>query len=198
MAERDNDYNEREGEEIEEEEIEEEHNNANIITLNLKFDKNGEKVASFFDGLVNKFLRQYLLDRFKENTNEYVNDYKVDTRLLGGFYDDHKIPIIMRKKSDWHSTRTEVDRRKNEAVKIMRKWSDDINRLDFEGTISEYLNHETLRSEMITKLETILNKTHARGTGFFGSNDGYFGRYTRKGGNSQRKRSRKNITRRKK
>lgn len=192
------------GEEYEEiydderEESGEEYNNANRITLDLKFDKNGQKVTSFFDGLVNKFLRQYLWDRFDENTNEYVNDYKVDTRALGGFYDDHKIPIIMRKKSDWHSSRTIVDERKHKAVVEMRIWSNDIKRLDFKGTISEYLNHKKLRSEMITKLDAILNTTHARGTGFFGSNDGYFGRYTRKGGNSQRKRSRKNITRRKK
>ena len=187
-----------EGEEIYDDEIEEEeYNTPNRIILNLKFDKNGEKVASFFDGLVNKFLRQYLWDRFNENTNEYVNDYKVDTRLLGGFYDDHKIPIIMRKKSDWHSSRTVVDERKNKAVKEMRIWSRDIKRLDFEGTISEYLNHKTLRKIMKTKLDTILDKTHARGSRFLGSNDGSFGRYTR-GGNSQRKKSRKNITRRKK
>ena len=168
--------------------------------LELKFDTDGDKAIALFDGLVNKFLRQYLLDKFSVNTNDAVNDYKVDTRALGGLYDNHRIPIIMRKKTDLKLYRTTVDAQKNTAVHEMGKWINDIDKLDFIGNISEYLNHDKIKEIMKAKLVTILEDTRTRRTGWFGSNDAMFGRYkkTRKvGGNSQRKRSRKNITRRK-
>jgi hypothetical protein len=172
-------------------------------TLQLKFDTSGEKITSLFDGLVNKYLRQYLVDKFDKNKNDAVKDYKVDTRALGGLWDDHRMPIIMRKKIDIKvfSSRTTVDRIKTEASDIMDKWVDDIDDIKLTGNLANYLNIDYIKEQMKAKLTTILSETRARKTGWFGSNDAMFGRYkkTRKvGGNSQRKRSRKNITRRKK
>ena len=152
-------------------------NDDETRVLELKFDTDGDKAIALFDGLVNKFLRQYLLDKFSVNTNDAVNDYKVDTRALGGLYDNHRIPIIMRKKTDLKWYRTTVDAQKDTAVREMRKWVNDIDKLHFIGNISDYLNHDKIKEIMKAKLTTILEDTKTRRTGLFGSNDAMFGRY---------------------
>ena len=154
------------------------------------------------DRLVNKLLRIFLHGKFEEfygitdhyNSNEYseeeiqaIKNYKVDTRLLGGILDDYGEPKIVSKGTNLSKKMTNTfgffkATSNNELTYLMngiKKWGAQLENIELPERYN-IIDSVVLREKLKIKFNNLI----------IGS--------TIKGGKTRRKRSRKNITRRKK
>lgn len=177
-------------------------NNDNTITINS--DKYAEEFKNRYNGVANKFLREYLHKKFNEAYDKVINfiddnneknklkalqNYKVNTRVLGGNYNDYEEPKIVSRSTNFKKKVKNLTgfftKSNNEELGYLKtgvsEWVNDIDGLNIEGIYMEMLDKDALKTRMKTKLDNIVQNL-----------------MTATGGNKTRKhkKSKKNVTRR--
>lgn len=158
------------------------------------------------DGIANKLLRSFLNNKFNEiyqindDTDEIkaMKNYKVTTRLLGGYTNDKGEPDIKRKITNLSSSKDEVDIQRNNAFQYMReKWlkyyftpnsKNEYPNVIFVKPISEYVKTNVIIGMIKTKLTGIIERGEGKQSSW---------RPWKFGGKTKKKKSKKNSTRRK-